>query len=183
MAIEYPYPNMEKNYVNPLKQLMKVLKPESILEVGLGQWGFSTRVWLENSNAHVTSVDKGDWNGLGKEYFEKYPKRFNFIKGYTDDVLPLLAKEFDFIYIDGDHSYEGSKADMINCQKLLLTDGVILLDDYGVEHISAVNVDDNGNPIDDYFGVKQAADEVFKGWKQVYKDIDFANGGRAYAKT
>jgi predicted O-methyltransferase YrrM len=118
------------------------------------------------------------------EYTKQYPKRFTFLKGVTDAILPTLKPEYDFIFIDGDHAYEGCKQDILNCQKLLAPGGVILLDDYGVNIISAVNVDGNGNPIDDYFGVKEATDECFaKGWKRVYTDINFGNGGVAYAKA
>lgn len=182
MAVDYPYWDMEDSYVAPMKELMGVYKPKNILEVGLGQWGFSTRVWLEHTDAHVTSVDKGDWKGIAIEYTKQYPKRFTFLKGMTDDVLPTLKPVYDFIFIDGDHSYEGCKQDILNCQKLLTPKGVILLDDYGVGHISAVNVDGNGNPIDGHFGVKQAVDECFKDWSQAYMNIPFGNGGVAFRR-
>lgn len=182
MAIEYPYWDMEESYVGPMKELMATFKPKNILEVGLGQWGFSTRVWLEHTDAKVTSVDKGDWKGIGEEYTKQYPKRFLFLKGMTEDILPTLKPVYDFIFIDGDHSYEGCKQDILNCQKLLAPKGLILLDDYGVHHISAVNVDGNGNPIDDYFGVMQAVDECFKDWKRAYMNIQFGNGGVAFRK-
>lgn len=180
MAIDHPYWDQQGRYIEPLVQLVRELKPKTILEIGLGQWAFSTHAWLEESDAKVTTVDKGDWNGYAPKLAEAYPGRFTFKQGLTDEVLPKLKQKYDLIFIDGDHAYEGCKNDILNCQKLLAPNGVILMDDYGVDY-SAVDVNDNGDPIDGHFGVKQACDECFENWKQVYQHINFANGGRAYA--
>jgi len=52
----------------------------------------------------------------------------------TDDAILEQAKgngPFDVIVIDGDHSYEGVKADFERYAGLLETDGVLIVDDYG----------------------------------------------------
>ena len=38
---------------------------------------------------------------------------------------------FDWIYVDGDHSYKGCLVDLENCRKVLKNDGMIFGDDYG----------------------------------------------------
>jgi predicted O-methyltransferase YrrM len=181
--VEMPIYDGLNAYVGPMQQLMAVYQPKNILEIGLGHYGYSTNVWLSDSQAKLTTVDKGDWKGFAVRFKDAYPDRFTFIKGLTDKVLPKLKREYDFIYIDGDHAYEGCKADILNCQKLLLPGGIILLDDCDVNFPSAVNVDDNGNPTIDMFGVGQAVDECFGDWQRVFTEINFANGGRAYAKA
>lgn len=63
--------------------------------------------------------------------------------GHQDIITPLVQQTEqaaqicrarniypDLIYIDGDHSYEGCKADLANFSPLLASDGVILCDDY-----------------------------------------------------
>jgi hypothetical protein len=39
--------------------------------------------------------------------------------------------KFDWIYVDGDHSYEGCLIDLENCLKVLKKNGIIFGDDYG----------------------------------------------------
>ena len=54
----------------------------------------------------------------------------------TDDAILEQAQEegpFDVVVIDGDHSYEGVKADFERYAGLLETDGVLIVDDYGSE--------------------------------------------------
>ncbi|GAA0729699.1 hypothetical protein GCM10009430_40100 [Aquimarina litoralis] len=59
-----------------------------------------------------------------------------FEKWFTDDLLvDVFGREFHlndkiaFCYIDGDHSYEQTKSDFHNTDKLLLKGGYILIDD------------------------------------------------------
>lgn len=44
---------------------------------------------------------------LNPEYF----KYLQFAKGLSNQVLPQISEKFDLVYIDGDHSYEGTKYD------------------------------------------------------------------------
>jgi hypothetical protein len=176
------WPNGMNSYTEPIAKLAMSVKPKNVLEIGLGYVGFSSAMFLEHCDCKITSLDKCDWGGKGKEYQELFPERFKFIEGRSEDVLPKLKREYDLIYIDGDHSYEGAKADIINCIPLLAKGGVLVLDDYGVTSSDrAVNLDDDsGAVITGPFGVKDAADELLQGWEQVYKEIDLGNGGRAY---
>jgi hypothetical protein len=52
-----------------------------------------------------------------------------FEDAYNFDPKPL-AKKFDFIFIDGDHSYEGVENDTLKAFKLLKPGGVIMWHDY-----------------------------------------------------
>jgi predicted O-methyltransferase YrrM len=168
-------------YTNPLKTLVAKLKPKVVLEVGIGEEGYSTAVWL-NSGAMVTSIDKNDIKGAGIRLQQEYKVTFAFIREDSKTALPQMDEHFDLIFIDGDHRYEGCRSDIANAQRLLTKQGVIVVDDYGVES-GVVDVDTGGNLIYGDYGVKQAADELFVGkWKRMYTDIPFANGARAYAR-
>lgn len=174
-------------YIEPLIHLAREMQPKNILEIGIGYDAFSTHVWIHECGANVTTVDKRDWGAFGHHFMEIHKERYKFIEGRSEEVLPYAIKQgkkYDLIYIDGDHAYEGCKRDILLCQQLLAPGGVIVMDDYGVTRgDTAVDIDDQGRTVCDYFGVKEAADECFKDWKQVLTHINFANGGRAYAKA
>ena len=53
------------------------------------------------------------------------------IRGSSDKVTELLKQEtFNFIYIDGDHSYLGFKKDLFNCIDIVKVNGIISGDDF-----------------------------------------------------
>lgn len=165
---------MNPPYQEPLLELTKRRQFKNILEVGFG-YGFSADIWLR-TGAHVTSVDKGDWAD------KPIGEQFTFIQGDSKEVLPTLTGKYDLIFIDGDHTYGGCKQDILNALPLLAKNGIILLDDYGVEGFSGgVDFEIDGRVIDGEYGVRKAAEETLQDFQQVYEDIKFANGGRAYA--
>ena len=59
--------------------------------------------------------------------FKKF--KFNLVKGYTSDTL--VDSTFDFVYIDGGHSYETVKHDYYKVKK----SKVIVFDDYQTEGV------------------------------------------------
>lgn len=62
--------------------------------------------------------------------FYNIPEVF-MIKEKTNIVSEIFPNEyFDWVYIDADHSYEGCLDDLINCDKLVKTTGLILGHDY-----------------------------------------------------
>lgn len=52
----------------------------------------------------------------------------NFMKGRSQDVLPKLDEKFDFVYIDGDHSYAATKSDWEMTKEKF--NNFLLFDDY-----------------------------------------------------
>ena len=57
------------------------------------------------------------------------------IKGYSFEVMQLLKdKSFDLIYIDGDHSYNSVKQDILLSKKLIKEEGIICGDDLEFEY-------------------------------------------------
>lgn len=103
-------------------------KEKNMVEIGCYQ-GESTQIWCENFN-HVYAIDP--WI-LGKGYdskdvasimmsnnvefgFDKRLKQFsNFtkVKDFSYNVSNQFKdKSLDFVYIDGEHTYEGVKRDI-----------------------------------------------------------------------
>jgi hypothetical protein len=96
------------------------------LALGLEDAGFST------GEGHVWTVDCFDRLAAvrcGKARRNRgVDHRVTLIQDYTDNVAPRLKKlgaEFNFIFIDADHSYEGCKKDWLNYKDLLSQDGLI----------------------------------------------------------
>ncbi|MCK4795559.1 MAG: class I SAM-dependent methyltransferase [Desulfobacteraceae bacterium] len=53
-----------------------------------------------------------------------------FFRGYSQDILPLVKNEsFEFIYIDGNHSYEAVRADIREAKRIVKDGGIICGDD------------------------------------------------------
>jgi predicted O-methyltransferase YrrM len=93
-------------------------------------------------NLHLTAIDPfegyEDWGGYvsseilqGREVtalraLESFSERFTFIKRYSDAALELLPDEaFDFVYVDGDHSYKWALHDMTNYWNKVKSGGVL----------------------------------------------------------
>jgi predicted O-methyltransferase YrrM len=116
-----------------------------LLDVGAFE-GMSTCFllwWLRD--AHVTSVDTfGEWHGatnLEQRFLHNVglvdSTRIRTLAGKTNHVLSMLVDEraeFDFIYIDASHLALDVLVDASLCWRLLAPDGLLLLDDYGLDY-------------------------------------------------
>lgn len=73
--------------------------------------------------------------------FNNIPAYLDNIKGYdniryfvgtSQEILPMLKDEtFDYVFLDGDHTFEGVLFDIVNCWPLIEEGGVLVLHDYG----------------------------------------------------
>ena len=64
---------------------------------------------------------------------DKYHGNFFIIKGDSTITLPELDCKYDFIYVDGNHSYPVVKQDLKNIVKLCHKNTLVIIDDYVVE--------------------------------------------------
>ena len=113
-------------------------KNKVILEIGLHH-GASTNSFLlgiaDSRNpelTHLYTIDIRDSTKLidrflGKEAFDKLRPYWTFIHGDSKEVE--WDKEIDVLLIDGDHSYEGAKADYEKYVPFVHKGGLILMHD------------------------------------------------------
>jgi hypothetical protein len=100
------------------------------------------------------------------EYFLEY-KNVIVYKDFSYNVLNNLEENsVDLIYIDGDHSYEGCKKDLILSYSIVKNGGWICGHDYEMNMQKAEK--------ELFFGVKQAVTEFCQEYNQqiIYKGID-----------
>jgi len=129
--------------LSELLALVSTLAPERILEIGVGKGGTSWAWSKLSSVKQIIAVDlpNGPWGGGPTEESIKYIKEnsncpYIFFPGnsHEDSTFNFVATELgdhklDFLMIDGDHSYEGVKADYERYKTLLRPGGIIALHD------------------------------------------------------
>lgn len=116
--------------------------PHHVLEIGVRHGGTSA-LWHGLCTGKVIGIDWEGRDSLGsacsgltkkrhQELIDTYP-RFRSVLGDSRSQATLkrvdIGKTFDFIFIDGDHSYEGVRADFTNYRPLLSTGGCIAFHD------------------------------------------------------
>ena len=101
--------------------------------------GYSTCVILAASQLHLTSIDPLIADSMEKSLCgseerlmkntERFGERFQFLWQYSQDVVKDWTLPLDFVFIDGDHSYEAATADIESWGKLLMIDGIMAVHD------------------------------------------------------
>jgi len=121
-------------------------KVNHYLEIGTRD-GDSLRIVMENASADLRSVFVADmwgtdYGGSGRgshEHIDQLLDDFNFdgrrafLDGNSRDTIPALMPEkadtFDLVLVDGDHSYEGGMADLVNVWPLVKPGGCVVFHD------------------------------------------------------
>ena len=131
-------------------------KEMKMIEIG-SYIGESTTIFAENFkkviaiDPHQTyhEIDENKYapsHLVYDEFIRNISKYDNIrhIRKTSDDAIIEINEKFDFIYIDGLHTYEQVKKDILNYKDLIKVGGIIGGHDY----------------LENWFGVKQAVDEI-----------------------
>lgn len=113
------------------------------VEIGVRDGGFSEFILSNTSIEKLYSVDpwepNSELNNSEKAYWDahsrltKFGMRSGMIKGYSPQVCDLFKDEiFDFVYIDGLHTYEAVRDDIRGWYPKVKKGGVIAGHDYHV---------------------------------------------------
>lgn len=92
--------------------------------------------WIKYSESTVTKMP--DWDKLINEstydIFIRNTKsnsdKIIIKRGLSKDILPSLKSEYDFIYVDGDHSEKAVWIDATLSFEILKVGGIMIFDDY-----------------------------------------------------
>jgi predicted O-methyltransferase YrrM len=137
--------------VNELMQTWIGQPNLSFLEIGSAEGSSAIGIIetvLTHASSKLTCVDKWDAafsNGFFADDFESnfdantQSHASKIVKVKSDSVTWLIAnqdKRFDFIYIDGDHTYSGCKMDITLSWNTLKSGCWMVIDDYGFEGVT-----------------------------------------------
>jgi predicted O-methyltransferase YrrM len=129
-----------------LYDLVVQRKPERILEVGLA-WGGSaihlSAGQRDNGGGLHIAIDPLQntvWSGIGASEIRRLglgdrpdgQDGFRLVERRSDALMPELlekGEKFQFIFIDGDHSFHAVFVDLYFAEKLLDVGGLLILDD------------------------------------------------------
>jgi len=171
--------NIFEDRESMLQHYCKTIPNPKILEIGIFKGEFLDYLVQNSGASSIDGVDlfegitfSGDVDGnnsisydVGKSYIdltEKY-KNNPAVRLYKSDSSTFLASvadnKYDIIYIDGDHSYEGSKKDLEQSFKKIKNGGYIMGHDYEMNMKKAKTTYN--------FGVKQAVDEFCEKYNQI----------------
>lgn len=116
------------------KMLEQIPKGGVCAEVGIWKCDFSDDILqtLQPDILHLIDIDPESIR-LAKLKFEKEIRNGKIKIHHADSSKTLLSMNgnyFDWIYIDGDHTYEGARKDLMAAHKTLKPGGLISLNDY-----------------------------------------------------
>jgi predicted O-methyltransferase YrrM len=107
---------------------------KNILEIGFNA-GHSADLFLNNNSVcNVISFDIGhhSYVKIAKEFIDKtYPNRHKLILGDSTKTIPEYDNtvKYDLIFIDGGHTYDIARSDLLNCKRFAHKDTIVLMDD------------------------------------------------------
>ena len=128
--------NIKKQEGDYIEEIIKKFSFKKCLEVGMA-FGISALYILQNKNTTLISIDpfqSTQWKNSGVEIVKnlEFDNRHKLIEEKSYIVLPeLLKKEekYDFIFIDGFHTFDYTLLDFFYSDKLLKINGIIIIDD------------------------------------------------------
>jgi predicted O-methyltransferase YrrM len=136
---------MEDEIVNLVEDVAK-LAPKRVLEIGTSMGG-TLFLWtrLSQPDATVISVDLpggqfgGGYSKLRTPLYRKFAReqqKLHLLRANShapetlENVQSILRGEpLDFLFIDGDHTYEGAKADWLQYSPLVRKGGLVVFHD------------------------------------------------------
>lgn len=119
-------------------ELRRLAEGGSVLEIGAA-YGYST-VALAQVAKHVVSIDPHTAHGsygalMANLGTYRVAEKVRVMRAFSGDVLPVMVDWmdhfFDLVFIDGDHTAAGVRADLAAALRLVHRGGFIALHDVG----------------------------------------------------
>lgn len=150
-------------------KLLTSFKFKKFLEIGVYQ-GLTTGLFFEtNNDAEVLAVDPAGKLSLFYNLYPEHKNNLTFINEKSEDAK-IPDGLYDFILIDGDHSYEPAIHDIKSCLPRMSNNSILALDDYKLDGVQRA-ISDLHNMNTDWVPFLQAEQTQF--WH--HKSADRAN--------
>ena len=138
----FQHSQVSVRYAHFLYQLVKLLRPAHVLEVGMANGissafiGEARRGYAGEEGKHVIidPFQSSEWKGAGRALL----KRLNLEPGvevledFSYAAVPLLEKKgyiFDFVFVDGNHCLDYTLSDVLVADRVLEVGGILAIDD------------------------------------------------------
>jgi cephalosporin hydroxylase len=131
---QYVMPYQMKEEFEALLHMYQELKPTRVLEVGTDQGGTLFQ-WAKHSQpgALVIACDIKK-NRLHENTVKNFDIDFHFLQADshnpgTLETIKKFSPEYDFIFLDGDHTHKGIEQDFLMYGPLVAKDGLVVFHD------------------------------------------------------
>ncbi len=136
-----------RDSVDKIRELIRTVGAQKTLEVGMG-CGVSTLAILGAHSGHHTAIDPNQtsdgsdgWQGAGLTAVKNagLEERLTLLNESSHLALPRLlseGQEFDFIFVDGWHSFDFTFMDIFYSDLLLRDGGILVVDDCGMPQVA-----------------------------------------------
>lgn len=108
---------------------------KNALEIGFNAGFSSLLILLSNPDIQLTCVDIA-FHRYTIPCYEQIKKdfgdRINLLIGDSQVVVPMITDKFDLVHIDGGHGLHVAANDIVNTNKLLMNNAIIVMDDTDV---------------------------------------------------
>ncbi len=126
--------SVSRKYGELLFRIVEYRNPKTILELGTSLGVSTLYLALPNSSTHVYSIEGcSQLSNLAQQQFKLAGiKNVAFFTGKFESVLPQLLPKMDcldFVFMDGDHSYEATIAYFNQCLPYLDENTILIVDD------------------------------------------------------
>jgi predicted O-methyltransferase YrrM len=135
------YSTASQNHDELFELLVKVKKsePKVILEIGV-HLGYSLQDWRRAFEPDILIGVDNDTSKLRFDDADIIEGDSHSVDTWDEVKLALAGSKVDFLFIDGDHTYEGVKQDYEMYGPLVKKGGVIALHDAGIADNPGVEV-------------------------------------------
>lgn len=139
--------NININEGKTLQYLINKYSCKHCLEIGMAFAISSYYILQTNNHTKLISIDPYQslqWKNYGLKILKKYnlASRHKLIQKKSYEVLPILLQKFeqkfDFIFIDGFHTFDYTLLDIFYSIKLLKKNGILVIDDVLHKGVSKV---------------------------------------------
>ncbi len=125
-----------------LYRLVRERRPARTLEIGLAWGGSAVHILAaleangEGLHVAIDPYARTMWDGIAVTEIERLglAALFTLLDQRSDVAMPPMiaaGERFDFIFIDGDHRYDGIMVDLHNAHRLASVGAIIAFDDAG----------------------------------------------------
>ena len=136
------------------------------IEIGCDKGEFCRYLLNKFANLHITTIDpSAKWEEVC-ENLKPFWDRVNILPVYSDDGYRFLEGKFDFVFIDGNHSYEQCKRDIEHYAPLVRLGGYVSGHNYDFINYNNETMGGGAHP-----GVNTAVNEIYTDKVRIQQDF------------